>query len=704
MAGLQVPNISMPDSGLTPSADTGERGPLATSSPMVVSPAKPPQHFVPSQGSVRGTCTSSMCRYLAQQLRSHIDATKNPCEDFYGYVCGKFRAHHRMSEISFEKERSSIRFLDHAEVPPSNQTAAQKAAGLYQACVSFVEGDRTETGDLVTWMTSLGLELKNDSRLEAFDPVEMIVRCSLDLGVPAILSFELHQRYFLQGKRGMKIAFSRQEHKWLKDRLQTSDSRNINHYLVLLHRYSTDDGGDKKRASRFLELEKELFAIAELQIFPKGGGSLIPVREFGGITKPYITSGEIVTETTAMSMIEYTNNTYGMTSLVYIEPHVLKFIATLLSDKYVGKKGLQYLVAWSVFKHLVDYTVPRLLRGTESPSYACYEHVGKAMRLALMSPYFQEAVKPETLNEVDTMFSNIRTAYREAFEKSSWVKGRDRNVALRKLANMRSFIGSPGEYLEPSYLEELYIRIPFLIGQGHFPDAPPDRLFPTWIKAVSLSCRQKWADQATHLYNDSIVRAHYRHSINSVVIPTGIISRPFFYDGGPPSLNYGGLGTVVGHEITHAYGIRGITQDDTGTKRQWVSAEFTREYTKRALCLRRSYKKSMRHRARQDVLKEELDTEELSALVGATVSYKAFSSLPKGQRRLTLVGLNITAEHLFFISYCTPLCTEYGLRNYRHAPYRSRCIVPFMNMPQFSQVFGCVEGERMNPKKKCSFW
>ncbi|XP_049511369.1 solute carrier family 22 member 8 [Dermacentor silvarum] len=78
-----------------------------------------------------------------------------------------------------------------------------------------------------------------------------------------------------------------------------------------------------------------------------------------------------------------------------------------------------------------------------------------------------------------------------------------------------------------------------------FPDVPLDGLFPTWIKAVSLSSHYLWTDQTTWLYDEAAVNAFYRLTQNTIVIPTAIIQRPLYYYEGPLALSYGGLGMVV---------------------------------------------------------------------------------------------------------------------------------------------------------------
>ncbi|KAH8039016.1 hypothetical protein HPB51_004941 [Rhipicephalus microplus] len=109
-------------------------------------------------------------------------------------------------------------------------------------------------------------------------------------------------------------------------------------------------------------------------------------------------------------------------------------------------------------------------------------------------------------------------------------------------------------------------------------------------------------------------------------------------------------------------------------------------------------------RARQADLDAIIDSENLADIVGVAIAHAAFASLPLAERNVTLPGLNLTAEHLFFISHCAKWCESERVIVERYAPGRSRCIVPLMNMAAFSEAFQCAPNTPMNPSKKCSFW
>ncbi|XP_049520703.1 neprilysin-1-like [Dermacentor silvarum] len=358
-------------------------------------------------------------------------------------------------------------------------------------------------------------------------------------------------------------------------------------------------------------------------------------------------------------------------------------LAKLLKSKSVGEKGLRHLVAWSVYTQLVQYTVPRLLVGRKKASDACYDHVTKAMKLALVSTYLHSIVKKYMLDQVNTMLANIRNVFRDVLKFSTWVTGDVRKIALRKLDSMKSYVGSPGQHLDAAFVEELY---------RPFPDVPKDGLFPTWIKAISLSSHYLWTDQTTMLYDETAVNAFYHINMNTIVVPTAIIQRPFYFYDGPLALSYGGLGGDMGQteevEMVGDWSKVNVLSGEGRVEGGTVVSTVT----------------LIKPWPRHQMLDDTLDSENLADFVGVRIAYHAFTSLSHRERTLTLAGLNISAERLFFISHCVKSCARYSRVTSEYAPYRSRCIVPLMNMPEFSNAFGCGAGQPMNPKKKCNFW
>ncbi|XP_075744565.1 neprilysin-21-like [Rhipicephalus microplus] len=154
----------------------------------------------------------------------------------------------------------------------------------------------------------------------------------------------------------------------------------------------------------------------------------------------------------------------------------------------------------------------------------------------------------------------------------------------------------------------------------------------------------------------------------------------------------------------HGYDVQGSNYDDKSHHDPWRTQKIAEEYTNRTFCIRRSHRAALIMRSQQEMVNDTLDSENLADFVGTLTAYAAFSSLPSYERDIELSGLNVSAERIFFISSCVKWCEQEPLIGDRYAPSRSRCLVPLMNMPQFSAAFSCPLGTPMNPRDKCTFW
>ncbi|KAL1415637.1 hypothetical protein MTO96_029124 [Rhipicephalus appendiculatus] len=452
--------------------------------------------------------------------------------------------------------------------------------------------------------------------------------------------------------------------------------------------YGLKPPDDGELASKLMAYEKKLEAIQKDTLHYYQKRISTPISALGQYTTPYVTSDQWGT-----FISKYTNGTYAASDYIHYRPHTTEILVKLFKSKAVRQKGLRYLVAWSFYRQLVEFTEPYMFLRGRSASDACYEHVKKVMHLAVLSPYFHSEIPPHIVPETKRMVSQIRATFLEALEYSSWLGLTIREAAIRRLNNMTSYVGSPGMRSDPEFVELVY---------KPYPDAPLDILFPTWIKARSLSSHYIWTDQTAALYDEARHSPYYTDHFNDFILPATSLLRPFMYKYGVSALSYGGLGKLIGHEIMHGFDVSAIQSlkeyDPEGMK------TVITEYTKRALCLRESHKSVLSVNAQGEMLNETRDSENLADLVGAKIAYDAFASLAAEERDQTLAGLDMSAEQLFFVNSCAIFCAEHAVPGQRYAPYRSRCIVPLINMPEFSRAFGCAAGTPMNPLKKCTFW
>jgi len=211
----------------------------------------------------------------------------------------------------------------------------------------------------------------------------------------------------------------------------------------------------------------------------------------------------------------------------------------------------------------------------------------EALRVALASPLVAQAIgmifvdkafSASSKARMQEMVANIKAALGERLRSLEWMGAATRERALEKLAAMGTKIGYPDKWLDFTDADV-----------GAYPYAE------NWMRAKAFAVRRDIArlgspvDRAEWFMSPHIVNAFYNGSGNEIVFPAGILQPPFFDPRADDAVNYGGIGMVIGHEITHGFDDRGRRFDAKGNMTDWWSTEDASRYLDRAGRVERHY-------------------------------------------------------------------------------------------------------------------
>ncbi|CAG7724758.1 unnamed protein product, partial [Allacma fusca] len=211
-----------------------------------------------------------------------------------------------------------------------------------------------------------------------------------------------------------------------------------------------------------------------------------------------------------------------------------------------------------------------------------------------------------------------------------------------------------------------------------------------------------------------VVNAFYIPQYNSITFPAGILQPPLYRSRGPESINYGGIGVVIGHEITHGFDDQGSQFDDEGNAKDWWTEEILRRFLEKAQCIIDQY--SGFETEVGNVNGDLTSGENIADNGGVRQSYLAYQNWIKnnngGQEELRLPGLEqITPDQLFFLGYGNIWCESITLEALQnqllgdpHSPARFRVLGALHNSATFAEKWGCPVGSPMNPSDKCVLW
>lgn len=206
------------------------------------------------------------------------------------------------------------------------------------------------------------------------------------------------------------------------------------------------------------------------------------------------------------------------------------------------------------------------------------------------------------------------------------------------------------------------------------------------------------------------INAYYSPNNNKIVVPAGILRPPFYHVEYPHAENFGALGFVVGHELTHGFDTSGARYDKEGNLANWWSNKSLQHFMNREKCLVNEYsqcKVQGHNLSGMKTLGE--NTADNGGLKLAYMAYQKW--LQNKDHDTTLPNLELTSRQLFFLSFAQIWCEEstpsYALSELAtnvHSPGKWRVLMTLKNHPHFAEAFQCKPGTPMNPLKKCQVW
>jgi putative endopeptidase len=296
--------------------------------------------------------------------------------------------------------------------------------------------------------------------------------------------------------------------------------------------------------------------------------------------------------------------------------------------------------------------------------------------------FVQRAFAPEAKARALEMVGNVKLALQDRLLALEWMSPETKKRALEKLAAMQVKIGYPDEWRDFTGLKidrKGYLANWFLVNEREF-----DRNLAKLPKPVD---RGEW-EMGPH-----IVNAYYNPYLNEIVFPAGILQPPFFDAKADDAVNYGAIGMVIGHEITHGFDDYGRQYDAEGNLKDWWTKEDAKRYEARAADVVKQF--SAYEVIDGLKLNGKLTLgENISDLGGLKIAYLALqkAQAKKPQGRID----ELTPEQRFFISYAQSWRESSRAERIRnllttdaHSPPRFRVQGPLANLPEFSQTFGC---------------
>jgi predicted metalloendopeptidase len=334
---------------------------------------------------------------------------------------------------------------------------------------------------------------------------------------------------------------------------------------------------------------------------------------------------------------------------------------------------------------------PRWKRGVSEVEGALGEAVGKL--------YVERHFQPEAKARMDALVKNLLAAFRAGIDELEWMSPETKAQAQDKLAKFTVKIGYPDEWRDYSALE---VRRDDLLGNAM--RASQFRYDDMVGRLGGPVDRTRWG------MTPQTVNAYYNSTNNEIVFPAAILQPPFFNVEADDAVNYGAIGAVIGHEISHGFDDQGRKSDGDGNLRDWWTAGDAQAFQKRTDMLGAQYA-AYEPLPGMHINAQLTMGENIGDLSGLAVAYRAYHMSLNGQEPPVIDGF--TGDQRFFLGWAQVWRTKMRDEALRqqlltnpHSPGDYRAFVPLRNLEPFYRAFDVQPGDGMYlpPEERVKIW
>lgn len=345
----------------------------------------------------------------------------------------------------------------------------------------------------------------------------------------------------------------------------------------------------------------------------------------------------------------------------------------------------------------------RVLTGTTEllPRWKrCVNAADNEMGEALGEVYVKQAFPPEAKRRALDMVSNLIAALRSDLTTLSWMSDATRKQAITKLEAFIRKIGYPDKWRDYSALK--VDRGPYVTNILRADNFETQRQLRKIGQPVD---KTEWG------MTPPTVNAYYNAAINEIVFPAGIMQPPFFSVGYDDAINYGAMGAVIGHEMTHGFDDQGRQYDASGNLANWWTDEDMARFKERAECIVKQFDSFQVEPGLFENGKL-VQGESIADLGGLVIAYAAFQKSMEGKPRPANID-GFTPEQRFFLGYAFSWATNVRPEFARlmvatnpHPLPKFRVNGPLANFPAFAEAFQCKAGDAMvrAESERCQIW
>ncbi|MBF9236637.1 M13 family metallopeptidase [Hymenobacter sp. BT683] len=634
---------------------------------------------------------------------ANIDPSVKPCEDFFRYASGNWLKNNPIpaaesrwgsfNELA-DRNNATLRSIlndaakDAAKAPKGSN--AQKVGDFYASAMDSAAIDAAGLKYLQPHLNRIAA-IKDLGEMQRFLADPKAHAGSVWYGFYVGQDEKISTQYAVQmGQGGLSLP---DRDYYLKDDARSKAIRAAyDTYLVNTFKMLGDNEATAKtNAAAVTRIETRL---------AKASKSRVDLRDpYANYNKMTLAQADAAYPNLALPLTLKENGLAAAKEVIIGQPDFLKEVSTMLKEEPIAdqKQYLRFHLVSSVVsalpKTFVDenFRFAQTLTGAKKQQPRWKRTLGatdRALGEAFGQIYVQKAFSPAAKARAKEMIENLRVAYADRIKATDWMSEATKKEALTKLNAFVVKIGYPDKWKDYSALNvsrESYLNN--LLSARE------------WASKDQISKFGKPIDRNEWGMTPPTVNAYYNPPMNEIVFPAGILQPPFYDPKADDAVNYGGIGAVIGHEMTHGFDDQGRQYDSKGNLRDWWTKEDADKFNAKADIVGKQYDAFMPLDSVHVNGKLTMG-ENLADLGGLTIAYAAFKKTPQAKAGKTIDGF--TPEQRFFLGYAQiwrnnsrPEALRQQVQTDPHSPGEFRTNGPLMNMPEFFEAFGCKDGSKM---------
>lgn len=633
---------------------------------------------------------------------SGIDSTASPTNNFFQYANGTWLKNTEIPASqsgwgSFYKVRDNALhnmkvILDSvANVSDAEEGSVEQQIGdLYTSAMDSTAIEKAGTDPLQDDLDKISaIDSKKDLLDEVVREYKNGVRTLFSFSVrPDDKSSMVERAHFNQGGLGLP----NRDYYFKSDDKSKKIRKKYHEYVAnILQMTGTEKDAAANDADALISLEKRMADASKPPVKlrnPRENYHLYSVSKFDEMTPNMDWQGTI----DAMNL--------GVDTVQVGQPEFYKRLSDLVDSKSldVWKDYLRFHLVNNYASWLNDDIAAahfdfynRLLNGQKEPkkrwkrvSNMVNYSLGDALGKAYVDRYFP----PEAKDYMEGMVDNLQGTYRKRIKNLDWMTDSTKTKALGKLDAFAKKIGYPDEWKDYSSInitDDNIIQNLENIG--------------TWQYKYNVDKLDEPVDRSEWSMTAPTVNAYYNPSFNEIVFPAGILQPPFYYQEADDAVNYGAIGAVIGHEMTHGFDDQGSQYDKVGNLNNWWTKKDRKQFEKRTQQVVEQYN-NYTILDSLHINGELTQGENIADIGGLAITYAAFQKTDQAKSGKKINGL--TPDQRFFMAFAqvwriknTPERLRFRINNDPHSPEKYRVIGPTSNMQPFYDAYGVEAGDNM---------